>query len=739
LARFDSQFTRSAIDRTVRVEGQVLQSGGVCYNDVFKDQLSAIPNLMESFQAAVRAYAARDWTQAEALCRQVLHTNSRHVDALHMLALVFRETGRLEDAIAALREAIAQQPGNAVQWTNLGEIHRKHGHFADAVECQRQAIALEEKFPEAHLNLSLAYRGLGEVDNAITAAVRATELRPDYAKAHFVLGNLRREEGDLTGAVAAYQTALEIHPDSADVHLNIAAAWLALLEPAKAVEHYESVLRLDPSHSDAEYAMAQALASLGRIEEAKAAYARAAAAPAGKPCYRDPMSVLVRETLTELIAPSRSSIAEYKARVNVALNAFAADPGELDLSNLHMRAAAAPNMMLVYYGGNVRPIMEQYAQTIGAQIPRWPLRPRQGKSKLGIVVTHGHEGVFARCWGGIAERLSRELFDIRLVCSRAGANILQTMLKVPQQEYLLLPRAIDNAARLLHEHEFDWLHYWEIGTNPMNYYLPFFRTAPGQSGCWGWPVTSGNPNVNSFLSCDQFEPPEGPSHYTEQLVLLKHLPTYYVPTPVRNEFTLRSWFGLEDTAHVYLCTQSLLKYHPDFDPLLADLLRRDQHGLLVIIAHREASVTELLLNRFSRTMPDVASRVRVMPRMEREEYLGLVAASDVVLDTLYYGGGANTVYDAAAVGTPIVTLPGEFHRSRWAAAVNRRLGLTQLIAGTPREYVATAVEVASNADLRQALRRQILQAGEELFENAAVIREHDAYFSEAINASRALG
>jgi predicted O-linked N-acetylglucosamine transferase (SPINDLY family) len=145
----------------------------------------------------------------------------------------------------------------------------------------------------------------------------------------------------------------------------------------------------------------------------------------------------------------------------------------------------------------------------------------------------------------------------------------------------------------------------------------------------------------------------------------------------------------------------------------------------------------MLLDRFRRTMPDVVNRVRAIPRMERDPYLALVALADVALDTLHYGGGANTVYDAVAMGTPTVTLPEEFHRSRWAAAVNRRLGLAQhLIATSPEEYIAKAVEVGANRELRQELSKQILAAGGELFEDMAVVAEHDVYFSEVIAAKR---
>ncbi|MBI3461809.1 MAG: tetratricopeptide repeat protein [Planctomycetes bacterium] len=734
------------------------------------DQDQPAPNPASLFQAAVQSFQAQDWSRAEVLCRQALNINPGYVDALNLLALVCNVTGRKEESIARLREAVQLQPTHASLWINLGGAYRNAGQLAQAVECQHRAIALNASIPEAHYNLSLAYQGLGQLDDAIAAARRATELRPGYAQAQLHLADVLCDAGRLHEAVAAYQAVLQLYPDWPEPHFRIAHAWYQLRQPARSVEHLREVLRFEPGRSDAEYGLANSLAALGHIEEAKSALARADAASGRR---HDSLGVLACESMAETVPPDNPYIEQYKLRLAAAVRAFAADPRPIDLSTIHVRAAM-PSPMLAYYGGDVREIMEQYAAAIGPQIPRVPLRRRQGKSKLGIMVTNGHEGVFARCWGGIAERLSRESFDVRLVCSPSGANLLMTKLNVPPEEYLRLPAEIDAAARLLHEQEFDWLHFWEIGNNWPNYYLPYCRTAPGQSGCWGWPVTSGNPQVDAYLSCEQIEPPEGPSHYSEQLVLLKRLPTYFVRPPLRRG-TPRSHFGLEDSQRVYLCAQNVRKYHPDFDPVLAELLRRDPQGVLVIIGDAQASITELLLARFRRTMPDVMSRVRALSWMEPDEYLALVALADLTLDTLHYGAGANTVYDTVAVGTPLITLPGEFHRARWAGAVNRRLlsshhaprdepkssrhtpcavadgtrnvpatiaqsgsDLAQwLIASTPEDYVAKAVQVASNADLREALRRQILEAGAELFEDTAVVREHDEYFSQAIAGARA--
>jgi predicted O-linked N-acetylglucosamine transferase (SPINDLY family) len=571
-----------------------------------------------------------------------------------------------------------------------------------------------------------------QLESTIAALRQAIAWRPGDAEAHFNLAQVLSQAGRPQEAIAAYQQALGLRPNWAKAHYYCAATLLELERPAEAVEHYRTILQSQPARSETEHSLGHALMLMGRIEEAKAAYARAEAAD---PACRTPMSRLFRESLAEVIPPDREAIEQYQARAEAAVSAFAREPFQLDLAELQS-GAATPSPMLAYYGVNVRPIMEQYAQAIARHITPLASGPRRGKPKLGIVVSHAHEVVFARCWGGIAERLSRELFDVRIICSQKGATTLQGLLSIPADEYLPLPGQIQPAATLIDEQNFDWLHYWEIGTDWANYYLPFFRPARGQSSCWGWPVTSGNPRVDSYLSCAQLEPPDAAEHYTERLVLLEHLPTYYVRPSAASTAPARGRLGLAEGDRLYLCTQNLRKYHPDFDALLAEVLRSDPQGLFVMIADSQASITELLLARFRRTMPDVVSRVRVAPRMPREEYLALVAAADVALDTLHYGSGANTVYDTVAVGTPLVTLPGEFHRSRWATAVNRRLGLTQLIAGTPQEYVATAVQVARDADLRRTLHRQILAAGEPLFADAAVVVEHQEYFRGAIAATR---
>jgi predicted O-linked N-acetylglucosamine transferase (SPINDLY family) len=167
----------------------------------------------------------------------------------------------------------------------------------------------------------------------------------------------------------------------------------------------------------------------------------------------------------------------------------------------------------------------------------------------------------------------------------------------------------------------------------------------------------------------------------------------------------------------------LRKVHPDFDALAGAILRADRRGRLIFLADREPGVTAALAARLRDLLPDVAGRLGFLPRLSEADYLGLLAASDVILDTPHYGGGANTCLDAAATATPVVTLPGTFHRGRWAYAVANALGLQDGVAGSSREYIAYALTLGTDRAYGAEVRARIRASAAALFERLEPARE----------------
>ncbi|MGO8751908.1 MAG: tetratricopeptide repeat protein [Thermoguttaceae bacterium] len=89
------------------------------------------------------------------------------------------------------------------------------------------------------------------------------------------------------------------------------------------------------------------------------------------------------------------------------------------------------------------------------------------------------------------------------------------------------------------------------------------------------------------------------------------------------------------------------------------------------------------------------------------EYFDVYQRIDVALDPFPYGGGTTTC-DALWMGVPLISLSGQTAVGRGGVSILSNLGLPELIASSPDQYVTIAVELAQDlsrlSELRATLR-----------------------------------
>ena len=93
-------------------------------------------------------------------------------------ALALHDLGRLADAEASYRQAIALKPDFAEAHYNLGNALKDLGRLEDAEASYRQAIALKPDFAQAHSNLGLTLKELGRFGEALKAVVASIKMKP---------------------------------------------------------------------------------------------------------------------------------------------------------------------------------------------------------------------------------------------------------------------------------------------------------------------------------------------------------------------------------------------------------------------------------------------------------------------------------------------------------------------------------------------------------------------------------
>ena len=201
----------------------------------------------------------------------------------------------------------------------------------------------------------------------------------------------------------------------------------------------------------------------------------------------------------------------------------------------------------------------------------------------------------------------------------------------------------------------------------------------------------------------------------------------------------REEFELPADATLYLVPQSLFKIHPANDALLAEVMARDPKGRLVFFAAPYDSVTAAFNTRLTASLArhglTLEERAIFLPYIPHAQYLRVNIVCDVMLDTVHWSGG-NTSLDALACGLPVVTLPGHLMRGRQSMAMLRLLGVDELVASDPGDFVAKAVRVGTDRELRASLSARIRAGLPTLFDRDEPIRELESFLERAVQEVR---
>jgi len=188
--------------------------------------------------------------------------------------------------------------------------------------------------------------------------------------------------------------------------------------------------------------------------------------------------------------------------------------------------------------------------------------------------------------------------------------------------------------------------------------------------------------------------------------------------------TTRAEMGFPETGHLYLCPMKLQKLHPDFDAAMARILELDTDATIVLFEDdRHASWAPQLAARLDRTV-SAALRPRIVFHpwiSDYRDFINANALADVVLDPFHFGIGS-TLVATFAVGTPIVTWPGEFMRGQGGSGFCRHMGVHECVVERREDYAARAVQFATDPACRERVRQKILAAGASFFENPEPLR-----------------
>jgi tetratricopeptide (TPR) repeat protein len=240
---------------------------------------------IDLLDAGLKCYQLGDLDAAEKHFRQLVSRDSGNVHGLNLLGMVCVNTGRQEEAVQLITQALKLKPADAqahgnlglayqrmenlelaerhfrksieidanrpAMWNSLGNVLRDKGQASDAVKIYERTLRVNGNYPECWTNLSQALVDLGEFERAFQAVRRALQIDPTLPESHNQLAEVYRKKSKFDQAIRAYKKSLELDPTLYESMLGLATVYRESEDSDSALAILSRLIKLQPNHAKA--------------------------------------------------------------------------------------------------------------------------------------------------------------------------------------------------------------------------------------------------------------------------------------------------------------------------------------------------------------------------------------------------------------------------------------------------------------------------------------------------------
>ncbi len=574
-----------------------------------------------------------------------------------------RQAGRLPQAEAGLRHALRVRPDCLEALINLAAVLIDRRRFSEAEKCSRQALLIRPGTAEAHLNLGMALLGQHSPEEAARACREALRLKPDLWAAHLTLAHSLVLQKRAAEAEIAAREILRLDPESPEGYLYLGEALRlrAFLEPAVAA--YFQALAARPQYGNAYLGLGKALYTMGRLEDSLECFRLAA--------RFDPENPTVHSKLLFL--------SHYSGSVS---------PEQLQEEHAQWGLRHAGPLMSrpVRFGHDRDPGRPLRVGYVSADFREHPV----GYFFSPVLACHDRDRVQAICYSNHA---AEDSLTARLRQHAAG---WRSTAQLPDEEFAGLVRedGIDILVDL-------------SGHTAHNRLLAFARRlAPVQASWLGYFNTTGVKTMD-YLLVDSVVCPPGEPPFVEQPLRLPGCYLCYQPHGSTPEVAPAP--VLQSGRITFGSLNNPLKINAAVVRLWSMILAALPESRLVLQSFDNQPGQDGLLRSFA-ACGIAAGRIELLGRRPQSEVLRAYSSIDIALDPFPYSGGATTC-EALWMGVPVVTFRGDTFVSRVGATLLTHGGCGEWVAGSAREYMELALQLAADverlAGLRAGLRSRL--------------------------------
>lgn len=718
--------------------------------------------------------------EADRLFSEAHKLDSNNVDTLNLLGIRAYQKQDYKCAIDFLSRANFIAPHSDQTLSNLGLVHNALFEYTEALPYFTLAIDCDPNIPETHNNHGNTLRGLGKIDEANKAYERAITIRPNYAEALSNQGVILLEAGKADKAISLFERAIQANPHFATAYNNLGNAFTQIEYYEDAFQCFERALQINPSYLDACLNFVNSLKKCKQYEAAIDCYQHALKIDSNnaktfyflgevyydlgdcdlaktyyvKSLELDPRDLESHIALSIAQIPKiAKSIQEFgDSRIAFAqqLHFLETLPEQkIDLA-LSEKLIGRHPFYIAYQDLNNEALLSQFGRICtdlakpiqeGLKIRRDPTET-SSKIRLGIVSSFiCDHPVWHAITKGWVSQLDTSQFELFILNTNGIVDKETELAKLKAVSYTNCGTAVMTAAQTFVDLYLDVILFPEIGMDNVSKALACLRLAPVQAVSWGHPETTGPPTIDFYLSAQLMELPESSYLYSEKLVPLPNLGTYFESLSIQMVTPDLNVLGINPESPILLCAGSPSKYNPNHDRVLVQIAQKLGACQFVFFNFSEnltAILKERLTESFKKANLDANQFLRFIPFLKKEGFHGLMQVSDLYLDTIGFSG-FNTAMQALASGLPIVAFEGPQMRGRLASSILSRADLKELICSSESEYIDLIVNLLQNRELLKSIKIKMNQSKDVLFNDLETIRELEKFLIEQVQKITKVG
>ncbi len=207
-------------------------------------------------EGVTRLARERKFEQALKRCQKLVRQYPGDVNLLGLLASLYRDNGKPQQAEKTLLKAISLAPDYSRPYEELGLLYLHHGHLPRAVGQLEKAIQLAPRDAAPRLLLARAMEGLDQLERAIDLYRDALRLSPARPEILLRLASVLAALGRAGEAAQAYADCLVREPDNIAARIGLGNMQKTLGEQEAAIASYREVQRRHPDNGAAYHSLA---------------------------------------------------------------------------------------------------------------------------------------------------------------------------------------------------------------------------------------------------------------------------------------------------------------------------------------------------------------------------------------------------------------------------------------------------------------------------------------------------